>query len=143
MSTFSTITSQKLTNRFKLFLMLTIKSSINVASSILRFVSLFHVNIHQKKSLILNIFFRTSKMSLGSCIPMTYGIILSWMDKFMIVNALRFCVLRLSTWAIVNTDGVDVVIPNIKPLDIVEEKACTTRGSTMSHRFFSHEYGIF
>jgi hypothetical protein len=28
------------------------------------------------------------------------------------------------------------VIPNIKPLDIVEEKACTTRGSTMSHTFF-------
>jgi hypothetical protein len=54
----------------------------------------------------------------------------------MIVKALCFCFQRLSTWTTINTNGVDVVIPNIEPLNVVKEKACIIGGSIMSYRYF-------
>jgi hypothetical protein len=53
----------------------------------------------------------------------------------MIIKSLGYCFLRLSNWAIVNTDGVDVVTIEIEPLDITYEKAYIIACSTMSHRF--------
>jgi len=67
---------------------------------------------------------------------MTYKIILSLIDKSMIVKVLCFCFQRLSTWTTINTNGVDVVIPNIEPLDVAKEEAYTIGGSIMSHRYF-------
>jgi hypothetical protein len=40
-------------------------------------------------------------------------------------QGLCFCFQKLSTWTTINTNGVDVVIPNIEPLDVVKEEACT------------------
>jgi hypothetical protein len=55
----------------------------------------------------------------------------------MIVKALCFCFKRLSTWTTINTNGVDVVIPNIEPLNVAKEEAYTIGGSIMSSDIFT------